>query len=199
VEISPADLGVGFVSGWVVGCGEFSGAKKILVYDDQGDVIEVWDSHNPDPIVKQLGYMYVWGLFRTSTGKQASMRIFNGWPFAFRAHTDNDFQSRFNSPLLALNIAIALVILLATFFTTESYLRRQAKWQFSIQGIMVFTAFVALLLTNGKYDLVRWRGKESWEYIPFFFIAVGLWCVFWTGWRLAAWKLGRMAEVVKDG
>lgn len=97
------------------------------------------------------------------------------------------------------NILIALLILASTAFTTESYLRSQTKWQFSIQGIMAFTAFVALILANTKYDLVRWHGSETWEYIPFFFIAMGLWCVFWTGWRLIGWGVGRVGGGSVDG
>jgi len=96
-------------------------------------------------------------------------------------------------------VLIALLILFATIFTTESYLRRQSKWQFTIQGIILLTVFVALLLTNAKYNLVRWRGDETWEYFPFFFIALGLWCVFWTGWRLVAAGVGRIGGGMKDG
>jgi len=102
-------------------------------------------------------------------------------------------------PLIFTNILTALAILASTTFTTESFFRRQPKWQFSIQGIMVFTTFVALILANGKYDLVRWRGDAAWEYIPFFFICLGLWCVFWTAWRLVAVSFGQIGGGFDDG
>lgn len=119
-----------------------------------------------------------------------------GWPFYFGGGTYDSYD---NSRLIAiddflhltLNILIALSILASTAFTSESYFRRQSKWhQFSIQSVLAFTTFIALLLANAKYDLVRWRGDAPWEYIPFFFIAVGLWCVFWTAWRLVGWGVG---------
>jgi len=97
----------------------------------------------------------------------------------------------YSLPFLFTNILFALVILLATIFTTESYLRCKPKWQYSIQSIMVFTTFVALILANGKYNLVRWRGDELWEYVPFLFIWFGCWCVFWTLLKLVAvvWRI----------
>jgi len=100
---------------------------------------------------------------------------------------------------LTLNALIALAIILATIFTTESYLRRQPRWQYDIQSIMLFTVFVAFLLTNAKYNLIRWHGDAPWEFIPFFFIAVGLWCVFWTGLRLIGWGVGRVSGGSEDG
>ena len=101
---------------------------------------------------------------------------------------------------LIVNILIALAIFFATIFTTETYLRRKAKWhQYSIQSILIFTVFIALLLTNAKYDLLRWHGDELWEYFPFFFICLGLWCVFWTAWRLVAMGVGRVGVRRSNG
>jgi len=116
------------------------------------------------------------------------------WPF------DDAKMISFIFLYLGFNILIALTILASTAFTTESYFHRQSKWhQFSIQSVILLTIFVALLLTIAKYDLIRWRGDSIWEYITFFFIAVGLWCVFWTGWRLVAVGVSRMTEVVEEG
>ena len=101
---------------------------------------------------------------------------------------------------LTMDILLALAILAFTTFTTESYLRRQAKWhQFSLQFILAVTTFVALLLANIKYDIIRWRGDSGWEFIPFFFIAMGLWCVFWTGLRLIGSGVGRIGVGSKEG
>jgi len=116
------------------------------------------------------------------------------WPF------DKAKILSFNYLYLGLNILVILVILLATIFTTESYLRRQEKWhQFSLQFILASTTFIALLLANYKYDLVRWQGYFQLEYIPFFFIAIGLWCVFWTGLRLIGLGVGRVGGGAEDG
>jgi len=108
----------------------------------------------------------------------------------------------YSLPPLFTNVFIALVILLATIFATETYLRRQPRWQFSIQSIMVFTVFVTLLTMNIKYDFIRWRGgaagDSTWEYIPFIFIALGLWCVFWAGWRLVGLGVIRIGGGLED-
>jgi len=120
-----------------------------------------------------------------------------GWPeFYLVEHYGN--KETIHRTLLFTNILIALLIVAATASTTESYLRRQAKWQFTIQGIILVTTFVALLLANAKYDFIRWRGDETWEFIPFFFIGLGLWCVFWTGWRLIGWGIGRIGGGSED-
>jgi len=105
----------------------------------------------------------------------------------------------FHPIYLVLNILLLLLILVSTAFTTESYLRHQPRWRFSIQTLMVFTVFFSLLMMNINYDLIRWRGNESWEYIPFFIICLGLWCVFWAGWRLIGWGVGRIGRGLKDG
>jgi len=122
----------------------------------------------------------------------AGLATSSRWPF------DNAEVIPFHPIRLGFNILTALLILFATIFTTESYLRRQSKWQFTIQGIILLTVFVALLLTNAKYNLVRWRGDATWEYIPFFFICFGCWCVFWTGWRLIAAGVGRIGGGLED-
>jgi len=126
---------------------------------------------------------------------------YTGWPFDFRYKgITNIYQPGFKPLIFAINILIALAILASSAFTSESYFRRQAKWhQYSLQFILAITTFVALLLANGKYDLVRWRGDETWEYIPFFFIAMGLWCVFWTAWRLVGLGVGRIGGGLDDG
>lgn len=99
---------------------------------------------------------------------------------------------------VAVNVCVGLFILIAVGVASESYLRRHAKWhQFSLQFILALTAFVALLLANAKYDLVRWKGDAAWEYLPFFFIAVGLWCVFWTEWKLVGWGIAKVIETTK--
>jgi len=135
--------------------------------------------------------------------KALDIRFTHGWPFKFNEGNWGYYRSRLNHIdnylRLIADILISLAILLATASTIESYLRRKAKWQFSIQGIMVFTAFVALILANAKYDLVRWKGNDTWEYIPFFFIAAGMWCVFWTGLRLIGLGIGRICGGAKDG
>jgi len=147
----------------------------------------------------------------------------HGWPIRFvKRDVGGDFSGRwpidkaevleFRYLPLMMDILIALVILLATSVTTESYLRRQPRWQFSIQSIMLFTVFVALLMMNIKYDFIRWhgtswwqgagfmeRGDAAWEYIPFIFIALGLWCVFWTAWRLVAAGVERVGGGSEDG
>jgi len=124
----------------------------------------------------------------------------SGWPVFHLRVRFFEGVIIFNFFLLALNIFITLVILASTIFTTESYFCRQAKWhQFSILFILALTTFVALILANAKYDWVRWRGDATWEYIPFFFIAMGLWCVFWTGWRLVAMGFGRISGGTEDG
>jgi len=122
--------------------------------------------------------------------------VFEGsrWPF------DKAQVMSFRPMYLVFNILFAILILLATAFTTESYLRRQAEWhQFSIQFILALTAFVALILANYKYDLVRRKSDYLLEYIPYIILCYGCWCVFWAVWRLVAWELGRMAEGLKDG
>ena len=127
---------------------------------------------------------------------------------AGRLPFDGAEVKQFDPLALAFNIITLLLLLAATTKATESYLRRQAKWhQFSIQFILAFTAFVALILANAKSqttpiflwtgdvlstNLVRWHGNETWEYIPFFFSAVGLWCVFWTGWEMIVMGVGRV-------
>ena len=60
------------------------------------------------------------------------------------------------------NILIALLILASTAFTTETYLRLKPRWQISIQSILLFTTFIALLLANAKHNLILWWGEESW-------------------------------------
>jgi len=136
--------------------------------------------------------------------------FFNGWPENFlvrwsfiseenlpltpasRLPIDNFEDIGFGYRPLLTNTLIALAIFASTAFTTETYLRRQPRWQFSIQSIILFTTFVALLLTNIKYDFIRWQGDALWEYIPFFFICLGLWCVFWAAWRLIGLGVGRI-------
>lgn len=119
----------------------------------------------------------------------------HGWPVFYMVENLVTFGEKrtYYWPLLFTNIIIALVIFASTAFTTETYLRRQEKWhQFSIQFILALTAFVALILANAKYDLVRWRGDAAWEYIPFLFIWFGCWCVFWTACRLIGLGVSRI-------
>jgi len=126
-----------------------------------------------------------------------------GWPLIHRVEKLLYFgdMDKIHWPLLFTNVIVALVLLLSTASTAECYFRRHPKWQFTIQGIMLLSVFVSLLLTNVKYNFIRWRGDRLWvgndlnlENILFFFIAVGLWCVFWTVWRLVAAGVGRLEQ-----
>lgn len=123
----------------------------------------------------------------------------HGWPFRFglRGGIDTGFRKDlwtrrwlidigevdgFRLLPFIMDTLIAIAIILATIFASESYIRRIDKWyQFSISLVMVFTAFVAFLLANYKYDTIRWQGDSLWEYVAFFLIAIGSWCVLWTG------------------
>jgi len=184
---------------------------QFILSDRQGNEIEVWNSNNPHPTKKirdlhgRAVILIAIDIFYRGkdVGEKASLRSSNGWPFAFLNRYNPDTNSptsyKFSPFFFAITILIAFAILAATIFTSESYLRRQPRWQFSIQSIMVFTVYVAILTMNYKYGAVRWRGDATWEYIPFFFICLGLWCVFWTAWRLVAMGVSRIGGGAEDG
>jgi len=165
---------------------------------------EAWE-YNPEPyLVIWSPHEFGWPFVYTQPNESIT-RFENIW-FYLKANDDNwvwlwnySEYLDFSLPYIFSNILIAFAILIACIFTTETYLRHQSKWQFTIQGIILLTVFIALLLANAKYNLIRWQGDSAWEFIPFFFIALGLWCVFWTGWRLVAAGVGRVGGGLKDG
>jgi len=183
--------------------------SMMYIYERQGDGFDLLSSRD---LIKFEQVVAEYNMTRENYGIMFG-GYFTGWPLDYLDfHPENLSYIALKLPLLASNILIALVILFATVFTTESYLRRQPRWQFSIQSIIAFTVFVGLLLANAKYrttsligildeieiNLIRWRGDSIWEFIPFFFIAMGLWCVFWTGWRLVGWGVGRIGGGLED-
>jgi len=180
-----------FLVGWALVAENWTGQHKNVIIDFQGHVAEVLGPRDRNPYDPSFRPVF------KGMGKTAYI----GWPFTYIGLVDYNYKPvKFNLILFTLNILISLAILFSTAFTTESYVRRQAQWhQFSIQDILAFTTFVALLLANAKYDFVRCRGDWTYYPIAFFFIAMGLWCVFWTAWKLIGLGVGRIGVGLRDG
>jgi len=169
--------------------------------DEQLEIKSVHEPPNDfhwEPVLPQFGWPFVYAEPKGSLPELDRYRFviiasLHGMLWSF------PLPMVYSLPCLFTNISISLLIFAATAFTTESYFRRQAKWhQFSIQFILALTSFVALLLANAKYDLVRLRGDWPWDNLVFFFIAVGLWCMFLTAWRFVAVGFGRIGGGSED-
>jgi len=173
--------------------------------DYPDDELEIKSVHEPpndfhwEPALPQFGWPFVYAEPK-GTLSEIDRYVYYLTALQYRLLWELSDTLAYSMPFIFINLSIALIILATTAFTTETYLRRKAKWhQYSIQFILACTAFIALFLTNAMYDLVRLRGDWPWDNLLFILIAVGLWCLFWTVWRLVAMGVGRIGGGQEDG
>lgn len=87
-----------------------------------------------------------------STGPNSQAMSFLGWPFAY-AHRPDIFLTQYRySPSvnmwgLAYNLVVCTLLLVATVVCSERVIRRLARWQHSVSGLLVFLIVVSATLS----------------------------------------------------